>query len=166
MDATEFLTAAYLDALSEVIEHYTGVRPVTTACESNDPSGLGSVVGFADEQVKGSSVLTAGAAEVLALSPTPDADPGDWLGELNNQVVGRLKNKAVPGGLLFQLSPPVTADGAAVRFRVADAVSAHYSASWPGGTVRALLALTVPAGLFLNPDDATVVAEEGSLNLF
>ena len=165
MDATQLLTAAFQTSLSDVIEHYAGERPEVVP-SSGSAYGIGSVVGFAEERVNGCCVLTANVNTLRRLAPGEATDTWDWLGELNNQVVGRLKNKMVPAGLLFQLTPPVMAEGREVRFRVPHTSCTLWSAVWSGGLVGAMLALTIPAGLVLEADDSTIVAEEGSLNLF
>jgi CheY-specific phosphatase CheX len=166
MGAFDVIAEAYLAAVREVVEHYAGVEAEACSGAAAPRSGPAAVVGFSDDRVKGSSVLTAEVAAVTALAPVGGVDPRDWIGELNNQVVGRLKNKLIPCGVHVQLGTPITMDGESIRFGAPHAATAGWTVSWPGGALRALLAVSAPPDLVLTPDATAVVAAEGTLCLF
>ncbi|QJW96666.1 chemotaxis protein CheX [Frigoriglobus tundricola] len=162
-----YVADLFVTALRELVRHYSGESP-EIAPEPGFGAGaqLAAFVGFSDERVIGSVVLTAAPDVARALSDTHVADAADWLGELGNQLVGRLKNKLVPHDIHVRLSVPVTASGNALGFSALRAEPTRWAARWTGGTMRALLAVSVAPGLELAPTDAAGVAEEGSLSLF
>jgi hypothetical protein len=94
-------------ACIELMRAY-GVEAAATTEEwgpTNEPM-LAGVMGFVSEQLVGSCLL-AGSKEVLMASAPNDARPRDWVGELANQLVGRLKSKLMGRGLTITLSTPV-----------------------------------------------------------
>ena len=162
-----YVADLFVTALSELIHHYSGESP-EIAPEPGAATGaqLAAVVGFSEERISGSAVLTAVPDVARALSDTHVADATDWLGELGNQLVGRLKNKLVAHDIHVRLSVPVTASGSGLGFGAVHAESTRWVARWTGGLVCALLAVSVAPELELAPTDAAGVAEEGSLFLF
>jgi chemotaxis protein CheX len=75
-----------------------------------------TVIGFAGDKMRGSLVLKASVASVDCWRAPLGAvdsttDTRDILGELANMVLGRLKGKLLPEGLLILMSTPTTACG-------------------------------------------------------
>ncbi len=74
---------------------------------------LVSIMSFQSEKIQGTAVM---GCDVAFLERTfPGLDPNDpnkesllqdWLGELSNLVLGRMKNKLLPYGLMLKLNPP------------------------------------------------------------
>jgi chemotaxis phosphatase CheX-like protein len=71
---------------------------------------LAGVMGFVSERLVGSCLL-AGARDVLMATAPADARPRDWVGELANQLVGRLKSKLMGLGVTITMNTPVVLSG-------------------------------------------------------
>lgn len=76
---------------------------------------LGAAIGFTSTHVRG--VLAIAVDEQLARNMNPVAQAGDdgshqdWIGELSNQLLGRLKNKLLSRGVELALSTPMIVRG-------------------------------------------------------
>jgi hypothetical protein len=69
------------------------------------------VVGFGGEQMKGSLLLATSREPLGRTSPTTDASLREWIAELSNQLLGRIKNKLLSRGVTFHLLTPVVLRG-------------------------------------------------------
>jgi hypothetical protein len=85
---------------------------------------LAAVVGFTDARLSGSLVIMA-TADGLRRShpnaamgmPIDDRDVSDWIGELANQLLGRVKNRVVRCGLEFSMTTPTVMSGGGIHLR-------------------------------------------------
>lgn len=75
---------------------------------------LAGVMGFVSERLLG-SCLIAGSHDVLMATAPKDARPRDWVGELANQLVGRLKSKLLGRGVTITMNTPVVLSGISLR---------------------------------------------------
>jgi hypothetical protein len=165
--AVETLRQEFETSLAELIRCYTESDPqVTPASIADITETTAAIVGFGDEAFRGSVVLLGEAAIVASLADTPPANPVDWLGELGNQVVGRLKNKLLRYGVSPQMGTPVTLSGKSLDLGAVGAEPTAWQVQWSTGSLRAIFALEVAEGLELVADENAVAAEEGSLSLF
>ena len=168
MEPRDVAIATYLACLVELVGEYTGTKPASRALSTGHPredtSDLfySTLVRFGEERVWGSSVLVANEASLSALAVGDVDDPVDWLGELNNQLVGRLKNRLLRSSVNLQVSPPVPVVG----FVKDRGPTTGWVVEWPSGRMTVYLGLSVTPGVTLADDDATEVAAEGSLILF
>ena len=97
----DVVTSTYLACLVETVGLYSGATPNARPFSAFGPAPaldadsfeppFATLIRFGEERVWGSSLLIAEGLSVLDLCAVADADPSDWLGELNNQLVGRLK---------------------------------------------------------------------------
>lgn len=85
------------------------LRPTQGWAESDEVMYSG-VMGFVGESVRGTCLLAAPHGTVLAAAPQA-ASARDWVGELANQLVGRLKAKLMARGATIALSTPVVLRG-------------------------------------------------------
>lgn len=69
------------------------------------------VVGFSGEQMRGSLLLATSREPLGRTSPTSDASFREWIAELSNQLLGRIKNKLIPRGVTLHLSTPIVLRG-------------------------------------------------------
>lgn len=76
----------------------------------SDEVMFSGVMGFVGDNVRGTCLLAAPHGTVLAAAPK-NAGARDWVGELANQLVGRLKAKLMARGALIALSTPVVLRG-------------------------------------------------------
>jgi CheY-specific phosphatase CheX len=110
-DATRRIQAMAASAASELFDAY-GVTPVGTSERWSEIDELfySGVMGFVGERIRGTCLLAASPATILSTAPV-DARARDWVGELANQLVGRLKSKLMQHGVTIALSTPVMLSG-------------------------------------------------------
>lgn len=94
-------------------------RTASTA-ELSEP--LASSIGFTSDNMKGVLVLVMEKALVLASLPAnlrakhyDDELLADWVGELSNQLLGRLKTRFIASGIQIALSTPIVFVGREMR---------------------------------------------------
>jgi hypothetical protein len=66
-----------------------------------------AVVGFGGDQIRGSLLLATTAEPLGRTSPVGDTCFRDWIAELSNQLLGRIKTKLVARGIVPHASTPV-----------------------------------------------------------
>ncbi|MFZ5893045.1 MAG: chemotaxis protein CheX [Myxococcota bacterium] len=83
---------------------------------------LACSVGFASPSLRGSLTMTADRAFVVQSRPAElrDAAPNeieisDWMGELGNQLLGRLKNRLIGYGVVIDLGTPAVLYGVEIQ---------------------------------------------------
>ena len=69
------------------------------------------VVGFSGEQMRGTLLLATSKEPLGRTSPTTDASLREWIAELSNQLLGRIKNKLLARGVTLHLSTPIVLRG-------------------------------------------------------
>lgn len=82
-----------------------------------------SIVRFQSEPMQGTAVLGCDVGFLERSCPTFEGDREerdlflqDWIGELSNLVLGRLKNKLLPFGVVLKLNPPSVTEASASIF--------------------------------------------------
>lgn len=109
-EATSTIQSLAAAACVELMEAYgVELTPAGGWAESDEVMFSG-VMGFVGESVRGTCLLAAPQATVEAAAPR-NASPRDWVGELANQLVGRLKGKLIARGATIALSTPVVLRG-------------------------------------------------------
>ena len=98
-------------ACVELLQAY-GVEALDAPEEWGTPDEfmLAGVMGFVSERLVGSCLLVGGRDVLMATAPK-DARPRDWVGELANQLVGRLKSKLMGLGVTITMNTPVVLSG-------------------------------------------------------
>jgi CheY-specific phosphatase CheX len=97
-------------ACTELMEAY-GVELVRAeGWPETEEVMLSGVMGFVGDSVRGTCLLAAPQATIEAAAPRAAA-ARDWVGELANQLVGRLKVKLMARGATIALSTPVVLKG-------------------------------------------------------
>jgi CheY-specific phosphatase CheX len=88
-----------------------------TSSAAKECSDMAGVIGFCAEQLSGTVVVTTTEEVVLSTLPEGVSSPhsSDWLGELSNQLLGRLKNQLSEFGVVVQVSTPVVLVGPRLR---------------------------------------------------
>lgn len=113
------------------------------AFEPPEDTSVFAVLGFSGDAVKGAIVIGAERAVAAKLVPEGfcDGEPTDdivcdQMGEIANQLLGRLKNRLLAGGVVLSLATPTTAIGRRVRFTLgAEASSRTHVIAWDDGQV-------------------------------
>lgn len=130
----------------EVLLEGNGV-PVT--CEGDvatarlTSEGLVASIGFAGSMLRGSLMISAPLALITQALPlpkehlTPEDLQGDWLCELSNQLLGRLKLRLAPHGVELLLSIP-----SAVRGRELESLGGSRSLRFSAGETAFFVSLS------------------------
>lgn len=159
----------FVESITDLIRHYVGVTPHAALVPEPPPAEwLAIELGFGGFFLSGSSTLSATAATAQRLTDNDGsiADPEDWLAELNNQVLGRLKNKLVRLGVPITVSTPMNACGGLMALGAARPDPVTWRVKWSGGELYATLSLAVASHVAFTPGAEQAVREEGSLSLF
>jgi CheY-specific phosphatase CheX len=109
-ETTRAIQALAGSACVELMQAYGVALTPTTGWGESDVGMFSGVMGFVGESVRGTCLLAAPQATVQSAAPK-DAGARDWVGELANQLVGRLKAKLMARGATIALSTPVVLRG-------------------------------------------------------
>lgn len=124
------------------------------------------VVGFSGDQMRGTLLLATSREPLGRTSPTTDASLREWIAELANQLLGRIKNRLVPRGVLLHMSTPVVLRGQHIA-PVSRAELVPYAFACEGGTVCVWFDAEVVDGIDLTQEVAVEgVITEGTSTLF
>ena len=86
--------------------------PIAPPCAPQEPVGVRASLAFDGSDLCGVIVLEMSAALVARLHPDPTpglAELRDWVGELNNLMVGGLKSTVLTRGAVLECATPLTA---------------------------------------------------------
>ena len=132
----------------------------------NSDVNLLSVIGFAGKEISGTLVLGA-TREPLARSKPNRASDRDWIAELANQLLGRIKNKILRRGIVFYAMPPAVVSGEHLAPVVSGADFRPCVFTTPGGIVCLWIELHLAGDLQPDPSVAEDgIPDEGDLLLF
>jgi CheY-specific phosphatase CheX len=109
-DTTRAIQALAGAACTELMQAYGVTLQPTNGWGESDEVMFSGVMGFVGDAVRGTCLLAAPQGTVEAAAPR-DAPARDWVGELANQLVGRLKAKLMARGATIALSTPVVLRG-------------------------------------------------------
>ncbi len=82
----------------------------TGALPEIDELVVSGTIGFTGEDMRGTLVLCANS-QLLDSPAFRDSTSRAWIGELANQLLGRVKNRLLPFGVTIHLSTPMTMHG-------------------------------------------------------
>lgn len=163
----ETITDCFKDSASKLIQCYTEELPTLTVQHSQDTDkSIAAIIGFGDPLFRGSVVILADESVAIRLAHDTPENPVDWLGELANQLVGRLKNKLAGYGVLPQMGVPVTVSGKELDLNAVGTQPKFWGVEWASGKFQVILSLEVDDALTLAEQPSEIAAEEGSLDLF
>ena len=109
-ETTRAIQALAGAACTELMQAYGVQLNPTLGWGESDEVMFSGVMGFVGERVRGTCLLAAPQGTVEAAAPN-GAGARDWVGELANQLVGRLKAKLMARGATIALSTPVVLRG-------------------------------------------------------
>lgn len=69
------------------------------------------IVGFTGDQMRGALLLATSAEPLGRTLPSTDASLREWIAELSNQLLGRIKNRLVAHGVTLHMSTPTVLRG-------------------------------------------------------
>ncbi|MCP4680395.1 MAG: chemotaxis protein CheX [Deltaproteobacteria bacterium] len=108
----EVLDSLAIDACSELLKAYDVSMSLESSATASTVKAVsrGGVIGFSGEQIRGSLCLQLDE-DVISRIGLPGHDRNDWIAELSNQLLGRIKNKLLKMQIVLGLGIPVAVAG-------------------------------------------------------
>lgn len=108
-------------AIAALFEHL-GVPVTFEPPPDRAKCDLACSIGFASPSLRGSLTMTADRAFVVESRPAElrngepsEIEVSDWMGELGNQLLGRLKNRLIAYGVVIDLGTPAVLYGVEIQ---------------------------------------------------
>lgn len=175
----QILNELYVEACRDLLAAYgltANVQEQGRGTSAGTKAIYVSLLGASGEGIRLSSMLKIDRDLVISIHPLgsaniPQPDLEDWCLELNNQLVGRVKNKLVGYGRVVMAGLPVLITGTDLSAVTAPKSEVHqYSVESADGQIILTLATLIEADVELcdmEPSmDHEAVLAEGSLALF
>lgn len=141
---------------------------LTICCGARfEEPGLVGSIGFVGAMMRGVLTWELSIATARASSGRDDVtDVCDWVGEMTNQLLGRIKNKLLGHGLELLLSTPTVIYGCTVDAppRVGDRIRSGLASD--RGKVRAVFEYVASDALAFTVEASAGAADEGSAFFF
>lgn len=145
-------------------------REITGASVPGQEVNLGAACGFTGEFVRGMLAIAIDDQLASVINPVANGAKDanyDWIGELANQLLGRLKNKLLSWNVEVALSTPVVVHGAQLSIaslqRKAEQIDFNANES---STISVWWDAEVDPALELTQENAPEVQAEGEMVLF
>lgn len=166
------LNDAVIGATTNVLSsHGISAAYESTSCSSDAvyPDTL-AIIGLGGQKLRGSVVLSIPSPLLAASHPThghSDEELADWLAELANLLLGRLKVQLLERGISIELGTPVTLSGSALRFHRFRGLPMIHSFRAEDSRVHVIFEAIGEDGAQLNSQrDKAVALDEGEVVLF
>jgi hypothetical protein len=142
--------------------------PLVAAQETNwgtsDEPLYSAAIGFVSPQIRGTCLLACEPSAIERSCPE-GGRIRDWIGELSNQLIGRLKMKLLGHDIEIGLTTPIVLQGIRIRpLPKAALLPAVFSSEW--GTVLVWVEAEVASGFSLPPAKIPDAGETGDLMFF
>jgi hypothetical protein len=175
----QILNELYVEACRALLSAYgltVSVQEQGRGASARNKATYVSVLGASGEGISLSSMLKIDRDLVIGMHPSGSADVSqpdleDWCLELNNQLVGRVKNKLLGYGRVVIVGLPVLVTGTDVSAVIAPNSEVHqYSVESADGQITLTLATIIAADVALHEMEFSMNGEavlvEGALALF
>jgi CheY-specific phosphatase CheX len=126
---------------------------------------LCGIIGFTGDDLKGSLMLACSREPLELAQAGGDLTMRDWLAELTNQLIGRVKNRLLAFGTVIYCSTPVVLGGERIAPIESQPLGHLFTAD--GGVVSVWFDTVIRPGFALSPPgDVSELAQEGDTLLF
>ena len=125
---------------------------------------LSGVIGFVGPELRGTCLLVGNRSPIEMSSPQKD-HTRDWVGELTNQLVGRLKRKFLGFGLDVALTTPVVLSGVHLRPMPRSELTPRVFRT-PSGSVMVWVEVEAEVGFAFGPAVSDMTNAEGDVLVF
>lgn len=132
---------------------------------ASDEVLLSGVIGFVGPELRGTCLLVANRSPIELSSPQKRRHTRDWVGELTNQLVGRLKRKFLGFGLEVALTTPVVLSGLHLRPMPRRELSPRVFSS-ESGSIMIWVEVEAEPGFALGPATLDATSSEGDVLVF
>lgn len=123
-----------------------------------------AVIGFVSSQVRGTCLIACETSAIERSCPS-GGRVRDWIGELANQLIGRLKVKLLGHDIEIGLTTPIVLQGIHIRpVPKAELFPAVFSSEW--GTVLVWVEAEIADGFSLPPSRIPDAGQTGDLMFF
>ncbi|HEY0466462.1 MAG TPA: chemotaxis protein CheX [Polyangiaceae bacterium] len=122
---------------------------------------LSGVIGFVGSTLRGTCLLVGNRSPIELSSPQKEHSR-DWVGELTNQLVGRLKRKFLGFGLEVALTTPVVLSGLHLRPRPRGRLLPRVF-STDSGSIMVWVEVEAEPGFELGPAISDSIGAEGDV---
>ena len=136
-----------------LLETY-GAGPVSLAPSDAGENRDASVVGFAGPGFRGSLLLCVSSETLIRTNPAPNTTRAQWVAELGNQLMGRLKLRLCPLGLEMRVSTPMAIEGRGLTLGAGAPARGPICLDVSGGQVVAWLSYELGPGVILDFESA------------
>lgn len=180
-DARTVAYRLFSDCISKLFGSYVDeapqVRPLADPEIRNPLDGLthdfdrqlemvSSSIGLGSDEMRCSIGLLAHVTTVQAVCEHDVENPTDWMGELANQLMGRMKNCLAEYGVVARMGMPVSVRGMQMGFTSPTSHQTAMCADLEAGRIVAVLHLEVGPGVTWQHDPNRAHVDEGSFCLF
>jgi CheY-specific phosphatase CheX len=141
---------------------------VDDACPAVDADYV-ATIGFAGPQIRGVLAWECTREVAVALcgmGDIPDDVIRDWVGEMANQLLGRVKNKLLAHEVEFSLSTPMVIQGQDMRVPRAKGERSEACVNTARGPVRVVMEHVADEAITYRETPIEVAAHEGDAFLF
>ena len=171
----------FFKALQDLFVHYAGSETTQHPIEEPDVvhsrylyhdsetcvrEMVSSSIGFGGHDFRCSIGLLARRETVAAMCGGELYCATDWIGELANQLIGRLKNNVAAYNSDTSMGMPVSIQGTDLRFTQQSPDQMMIEVDTPNGNILVLLQISVDEEVEWEFDEESLPAEEGSMSLF
>ena len=166
--ALELLTEVTKE-LFETYEHAVERVDTSDAEAAGKDLTLGAAIGFTGEYVRGVLVIALDEEMARCLNPVSKTNPHtdyDWIGELANQLLGRLKNKLLSYSIEVALSTPVVVHGSQLSIGTLQRTSTRLCFRHQNLFANVWWDAEVDPALEMSTENAPDVQAEGEMVLF
>ncbi|XZE20463.1 hypothetical protein SH449x_000336 [Pirellulaceae bacterium SH449] len=132
----------------------------------NGYDGTASILDFGDQRFTGAAALLATNRSLENLPGGNGFNPIDWLSELNNQIVGRLRNHLLRMGVSTHMGTPRSVSGKVLNESSFLANPQYFKISWEQDELIAIIDLQINQDFDFVEAEDNQIAEEGSVELF
>lgn len=163
----DLFMAATMEAVVSLFSSYhVSVDPIALEDSGHSPASRTSRIGFVGDHIHGTLILGT-TREPLTQSMPIRARDSDWIAELSNQLLGRIKNQVIRRGIEFSMSTPSTVSRRHLRKIISARDFRPWTFTTPGGVVCLWVELVVAGPIWpkIEPIDSDVAAE-GDVLLF
>lgn len=123
------------EAVETALEHFPVTEMTQDEADHLPETLLVSILGFSSDNMRGTLVLGCDEEFLKHSCPGLNGDEedikayiNDWIGELSNLIMGRVKNQLLPYGIAIRLNPPSISESS-------DSIFTSYSNSKPSETL-------------------------------
>jgi hypothetical protein len=112
MDNQEIVQNITSEACVALFRDYAlPLQPIAVSADANPELLYCSVIGFSSDRMRGTLVLATTSEPLGRTNPVQGTSLREWVAELSNQLLGRIKRQLVDRGVVIALSTPIVLRG-------------------------------------------------------